>query len=124
MGPTYGVSNNGMVARTSATMGSQNPFATNVRYGINGRYVQNPNEIRPGEIPMDGTVSFFPLSDNSAIIGKMWDQNGNIKEVRYLPDYILEAKLKEFQDSQNNELNGTLREILERISKLENSLNS
>lgn len=124
MGPTYGVSNNGMVARTSATMGSQNPFATNVRYGINGRYVQNPNEIRPGEIPMDGTVSFFPLSDNSAIIGKMWDQNGNIKEVRYLPDYILEAKLKEFQDSQNNELNSTLREILERISKLENSLNS
>lgn len=124
MGPTYGVSNNGMVARTSATMGSQNPFATNVRYGINGRYVQNPNEIRPGEIPMDGTVSFFPLSDNSAIIGKMWDQNGNIKEVRYLPDYVLEAKLKEFQDSQNNELNSTLREILDRISKLENSLNS
>lgn len=124
MGPTYGVSNNGMVARTSATMGSQNPFATNVRYRINGRYVQNSNEIRPGEIPMDGTVSFFPLSDNSAIIGKMWDQNGNIKEVRYLPDYILEAKLKEFQDSQNNELNSTLREILERISKLENSLNS
>ena len=124
MGPTYGVSNNGMVARTSATMSSQNPFATNVRYGINGRYVQNPNEIRPGEIPMDGTVSFFPLSDNSAIIGKMWDQNGNIKEVRYLPDYILEAKLKEFQDSQNNELNSTLREILDRISKLENSLNS
>lgn len=54
MGPTYGVSNNGMVARTSATMGSQNPFATNVRYGINGRYVQHPNEIRPGEIPMNG----------------------------------------------------------------------
>lgn len=42
MGPTYGISNNGMMTRTATSMNTQNPFATTVRYGLNGRYIKDP----------------------------------------------------------------------------------
>ena len=124
MGPTYGISNNGMMTRTAASMNTQNPFATTVRYGLNGRYIKDPREVQAGEVPMDGSVSFFPMSDNSYIIGKMWDQEGRIKEVRYIPENVLEAKLQELQNSQMSTFSTTLQEILDKISKIESSLNS
>lgn len=124
MGPTYGVTNNGMTARTSASMNTQNPFAVNMRYGLNGRYIKDPKEIQAGEVPMDGSVSFFPMADNSYIVGKMWGQDGIIREVRYIPENVLEAKIQELQNSQSNTISTVLNEILDKISKIENSLNS
>lgn len=42
------------------------------------RVVNNPADITPSEIPMDGRVSLFLSSDNSYIIAKQWNQNGLI----------------------------------------------
>lgn len=43
---------------------------------VPGRTVASENEIKPNEIPMDGTISLFPLSDYSAIFAKQWKSDG------------------------------------------------
>lgn len=53
--------------------------------GIAGRMVGAPSEIVPNEVPMDGSVAFFPTSDGSAIFAKAWNPNGTISTVQYVP---------------------------------------
>ena len=53
--------------------------------GIAGRMVGAPSEIVPNEVPMDGSVAFFPTSDGSAIFAKAWNPNGTISTVQYAP---------------------------------------
>ena len=52
---------------------------------IFGRMVTEESEIKPNEVPMDGTIAFFPRVDLSAIIAKQWVQDGTIKTVTFTP---------------------------------------
>lgn len=56
--------------------------------GILGRMISAPNEITPQEIPMDGSISLFPMQDGSAVYGKFWDSNGQIKTIRFIPENV------------------------------------
>lgn len=53
---------------------------------VNGRLINNESEITPSEIPMDNSVSLFPLNDYSVIIAKQWGKDGTIQTVRYVPE--------------------------------------
>ena len=35
---------------------------------------------------MDGSFSWFPMADGSAVIGKRWNSDGTIQTVRYAPE--------------------------------------
>ena len=68
---------------------NQNPPMNQPRpQGILGRMISNPNEITPQEIPMDGSISMFPMQDGSAVYGKFWDSNGQIKTIRFIPENV------------------------------------
>ena len=43
-----------------------------------GRVISNPDSIAPQEVPMDGSISVFPMQDNSAIFVKRWNADGTI----------------------------------------------
>lgn len=62
--------------------------STQHQQGILGRMISNPNEITPQEIPMDGSISMFPMQDGSAVYGKFWDSNGQIKTIRFVPENV------------------------------------
>lgn len=53
---------------------------------IPGRPVDNPAEIRPNEVPMDGSASFFPTNDGKYIYAKCWNSNGEIITAKYVRD--------------------------------------
>jgi hypothetical protein len=53
--------------------------------GINGRMVQSVENINANEVPMDGSMAFFPKQDMSEIYVKAWDANGLIKTIVYKP---------------------------------------
>ena len=53
---------------------------------LHGRVVGSPQEIRPNEIPMDGTASLFPMADDSCIYAKAWGPDGMIQTIRYVPE--------------------------------------
>ena len=54
--------------------------------GISGRTVGSASEITVQDVPTDGTVAWFPLSDGSAVIGKRWTPDGNILTMRYVAE--------------------------------------
>lgn len=54
--------------------------------GIAGRIVASADDIAPNEVPMDGTLAFFPASDGSSIFARAWQRDGTIATIRYVPE--------------------------------------
>lgn len=52
--------------------------------GFSGRFVNSINEVQPNEIPMNGSISFFPTYDKSSIYARQWNNDGTITTVRYI----------------------------------------
>lgn len=59
-------------------------------YDIRARHISSPEDIQLGEIPMDGSMPLFMMADRSAIVGKFWDKDAQLKTIRYLPEVIQE----------------------------------
>ena len=52
---------------------------------INGRVVQSADMITANDVPMDGSVAFFPKSDLSEIYAKQWSADGTISTMVFKP---------------------------------------
>lgn len=50
-----------------------------------GRFVQNDQEIKPNEVPMDGTYSVFVRNDLNEVYIKTWGGDGMIHGQTYVP---------------------------------------
>lgn len=69
-------------------------FNSNYQWGQNsqnrsqtfrGFYVNDPAEIRPGDVPMDGSICFFPASNLSSITIKQWNSMGQLDTMVFVP---------------------------------------
>lgn len=80
---------------------------------IPGRMIYSPDEIMPQEVPMDGSVSLFPMHDWSCVYGKWWTSNGKIQTVKF----VLEQPKKQIDESAVS-----LSDISERLNKVEQYL--
>lgn len=56
-----------------------------IQTGINGKMVAAVEQIAANDVPMDGSVAFFPKQDLSEIYAKQWGADGSIKTVVYKP---------------------------------------
>lgn len=63
---------------------NQQPMPQQV-VGINGRVVQAVENINANEVPMDGSIAYFPKQDLSEIYAKSWNADGTIKTIVYKP---------------------------------------
>lgn len=79
--PNYYQPNPIQYQQNTASMNQPQP----VRIPLAGRMVGNVSEIVPNEVPMDGSVSFFPQSDYSCIYAKKWNTDGTIQTVKFVP---------------------------------------
>lgn len=52
---------------------------------IRGRMISDISEVVPKEVPMDGSVSLFPIRDYSCIYAKQWGADGMIKTQKFIP---------------------------------------
>lgn len=91
-------------------MPAQQPQAMPQQRGISGRMVSALSEIVPNEVPMDGSVAFFPTADGSAIFAKAWNPNGTISTVQYSP-------LRD--DKPEASAGPTLADVLSRLDDIE-----
>lgn len=79
---------------------------------LTGRTVRSAKEVTPQEVPMDGTLALFPLSDGTAIIGKRWTTEGTISEVRYVPEApAAKTETPSFESTVLDRLSGIERAI-------------
>lgn len=58
---------------------------------VYGRVVESESEIKPNEVPMDGSIALFPKPDFSMIIAKQWSQNGTISTLKFVPEINSES---------------------------------
>ncbi len=63
---------------------NQQPIPQQVS-GINGRIVQTVENINANEVPMDGSMAFFPKQDMSEIYAKSWNADGTIRTLTFKP---------------------------------------
>lgn len=78
-------------------------YMDNVRPSLPGFYISDPNNISARDVPMDGSISFFPASDLSYIIIKQWNGNGMISEAKYIPAPIATQTETQKQQGQQNQ---------------------
>lgn len=79
--------------------------------GLQGKVVDSLDVVKATDIPYDGSVSYFPLTDSSAIITKQLQQDGTSKMVIYKP----------ITDEENNAKYVTESDFEERIKAMNDS---
>ena len=109
---------------------------------LQGKSVDSVDVVKAMDIPLDGSISYFPLTDGTAIVSKQLQADGTSKTIIYKPvdeseieeivDYItqqqLEDALKKFNPAeyrddikslkrQIKDLNEDITEINEYIKK-------
>ena len=60
--------------------------------GLQGKSVDNVEVVKATDIPLDGSISYFPLTDGSAIVTKQLQQDGTSKTIIYRPSNEKEEK--------------------------------
>lgn len=68
-----------------------NPVVNTVQHqqprpALPGRSIAVSETVPPQQVPMDGTVSYFPVNDGSCIYAKQWTADGYIATKKYVPD--------------------------------------
>lgn len=101
----------------------QQPMTTippmNTQVGLQGKVVESIDVVKAMDIPLDGSASYFVISDGSAIVSKQLQNDGTSKMVVYKPSQeekkeIIEfATLDELQDvlSDLQDLKDEMKEI-------------
>ena len=95
---------------------------------LQGKSVDNIEVVKATDIPLDGSVSYFPLVDGSAIVTKQLQADGTSRMIVYKPAetepkatenkeiYVTEKQLEEKISTFNNE------EIKQEIEKLKKQI--
>ena len=82
----------------------------NTQVGLLGKIVESIEVVKATDIPLDGSVSYFPLTDGSAIITKQLQTDGTSRVTIYKP----------IQDDKKETIKfATIEDIQEAISELD-----
>lgn len=61
------------------------PITPTTNIGLQGKSVESLDVVRAMDIPLDGSISYFPLTDGSAIVSKQLQSDGTSKLTVYRP---------------------------------------
>lgn len=76
--------------------------------GLLGKSVDSIDVVKAMDIPLDGSVSYFPLTDGTAIVTKQLQQDGTSKTVVYKPIQEEEIKKSEKKYVTTEELTNAI----------------
>ena len=85
----------------------QTPMQLTKPTNLLGKSVDNIDVVKAMDIPLDGSVSYFPLTDGSAIVSKQLQTDGTSKIVVYKPtqedkkEAVQFATIEDIQDAIN-----------------------
>ena len=106
----------------------QNQSTYKQRIGLQGKSVDSIEVVKATDIPLDGSISYFPLVDGSSIVTKQLMQDGTSRMIVYKPAettpkanttenkeiYVTEKQLDEKLKTFNNE---ELKQEIEKLKK-------
>ena len=95
---------------------------------LNGKQVDSIDTVKSMDIPLDGSISYFPIANGSAIVTKQLQQDGTSKITIYEPKqekqtikYVtmddLKEKIEDFNvlESQLEDLRKEIKEIKSKL---------
>lgn len=56
--------------------------------GLQGKIVESSDVVKGIDIPMDGTVYYFPKADGSEVYSKRWLSNGTTEQIVYKREVV------------------------------------
>lgn len=90
----------------------QNPQPTfNSTNILQGKSVDSIDVVKAMDIPLDGSVSFFPLTDGTAIVTKQLQKDGTSKTIIYKPIVETPEKENESKYITIDEFNETIKQM-------------
>ena len=90
---------------------------------LNGKSVDSMDVVKAMDIPLDGSISYFPLTDGSAIVTKHLQMDGTSKTVVYKP--IEEKKTTKYLTNDDLEtLKQDYEDLKQEIKALEKKIKS
>lgn len=101
--------------------------------GLQGKSVDSLDVVKAMDIPLDGSISYFPLTDGSAIITKQLQADGSSRTVVYkptdnkepeqLPKYITDEQLDEaIKKIDNKDLKEEIKTMKRQIKEISNEI--
>ena len=101
--------------------------------GLQGKSVDSIDVVKAMDIPLDGSVSYFPLVDGTAIVTKQLQADGTSKTVVYkpiedkeianVPKYITKEDLdKEIKKVDNSSIKDDIKTLKRKIEDLSEDL--
>ena len=120
------MSTSGLQNMQQPTMNTQNTMSnviptTQNRQVLNGKLVDSVEVAKNVEYPLDGSISYFPLTDGSAVVTKQLMQDGTSKITVYKPGIEKKEEIKYItQDDMKKALDGL---NLDKLDDIEDSLN-
>lgn len=88
----------------------QVPISQPTSSGLLGKLVDSVDVVKSMDIPLDGSVSYFPLTDGSAIVSKQLQADGTSKTTIYRPINEEQVELPKY---------ATLDDIKKEIEKID-----
>lgn len=101
--------------------------------GLQGKSVDSLDVVKAMDIPLDGSISYFPLTDGSAIVTKQLQADGTSRTIVYkpiddvankLPKYITTEELDDvIKKVDNTPLKEDIKILKRQIKDLNDALN-
>ena len=110
------------------------PSITPNRTFLNGKSVDSIDVVKATDIPLDGSVSYFPLTDGSAIVTKALQNDGTTKltifkpvveqkeEVKYLTQEDMKKAIDDLDLSQIDDLKDDIKDLRQEFKDLKKNI--
>lgn len=85
--------------------------------GLLGKSVDSLEVVKAMDIPLDGSISYFPLTDGSAIVTKQLRIDGTSKTIIYKP--VTEEEKEEPKYVTVDEFNKVIKKLEDKLKKKE-----
>lgn len=101
-----------------------------VRASLQGKQVESIDVVKATDIPFDGSINYFPLLDNSAIITKQLQNDGTTKltifkpideqkeETKYITSEDMEKAIKSIDLSVIDDIKDDLKDLQKEVRDL------
>lgn len=115
----------------------QNSVIPNYRNtGLQGKQIDSLDVVKATDIPLDGSISYFPLADGTAIATKQLMQDGTSKitifkpsneenqtqQVKYVTENDLKEQLSNFNSKDIKDIKEELKNLKKRIREITDEL--
>ena len=104
--------------------------------GLQGKQIDSLDVVKATDIPLDGSVSYFPLADGTAIATKQLMQDGTSKitifkpsneenskqQIKYVTENDLKEQLNNFNSKDIKDIKEELKSLKKRIREIADEL--